>query len=106
MRVLALAGLLVLLVVGSAWAEEVTELETLIADDNAYIRIDKASFDAMLKDYPEAQLRVKLVNDQCLAKMEAAMKAMNRLVYDGVRSQEAKDRKLWDDAKQKCWTLE
>ena len=76
------------------------------------IKIDKASFDAMLKDYPEAKLRVLLTDDSCLAKMEAAMRAMDLYLnpHDGDSfplewlALVTRERwVLWQSVKRDCW---
>lgn len=76
----------------------------------SHIRINKASFDAMLKDYPEAKLRVMLVEDPCLARMEEAMRAMDYWLYPPLNGTIKMSAKIqhglntqWDDAKRECW---
>ena len=106
-RLLLLASFL-LLGVGTAGAAEELQI-TLDGQYSAdgYLMITKESIDKLLRDYPDAYLRVKVMDDPCLAKMEAAMRAMDMLVTDGVRwgvkSQERTARTLWQDTKRECW---
>ena len=101
-RTVLIASVL-LLGVGTAGAEDfdyqVTEL--------GYLKITKESLDNMLRDYPDSHVRVRVMDDPCLVKMEAAMRAMDTLVTDGVRwgvkSQERTARTLWQDTKRECW---
>lgn len=85
--------------------------------DTSVLKIDRASFDAMLKDYPEAKLRVMLVPSWCEEQMQAAMRSWEevwRLEYtsdgkavthvyerDPKKGQAAVD--LWNAAKENCW---
>ncbi len=81
-------------------------------DINGSLKIDKAIFDAILKDYPEAKLRVLLTNDPCLAQMEQAMRIMEKWIpRDIPRSmtfseidQKEIDWRKWDAAKA-CWKV-
>lgn len=43
------------------------------------LKIDRKSFDALMKDYPEAKLRV-LMDDDCTVEMEESMKAIDKYI--------------------------
>jgi hypothetical protein len=84
------------------------------------LKVDRASFDAMLKDYPEAKLRIILVDEYCLTQMAAAMRAMEPYAITGWRTDSAGrtysaeqqiDRNeytsvlaQWVIVKRECWT--
>lgn len=63
---------ILLLGAGEAWAEDSLPQFSL----TGALKIDRASFEALLKDDPDAKLRVMLIDEPCLAQMEAAMRAM------------------------------
>lgn len=87
------------------------------------LKIDRKSFDALLKDYPDAKLRVLLVDERCLAQMEAAMRAMEPFtitwylsdlplaVGGGMRIQVLEENQeaglkaviRWLEVKRECW---
>lgn len=74
---------------------------------DGYLKIDKASFDAMLKDYPGAKLRVMLVNHHCLTSMEEAMRQVD--YYVDPKSKEPQldilnALQTWVNVRRECWS--
>lgn len=77
-------------------------------DATTSIRIDRKSWDAMLKDYPNAKLRVELTEDPCLAKMEEAMRAWDDHITELTNGPhtipgEAWRYEQWNAVKKECW---
>lgn len=83
----------------------------------SHMRITKESLDALLRDHPDAKLRVMVIDDPCLARMEDAMRKMEPFIANGFIvvynfsgwSQSAIDEfhkanELWEETQRECWT--
>lgn len=84
-------------------------------DRSGALIVTKESLDALLRDYPEARLRVVTVPSTCEQRMQAAMTAMDPYVISGLTVREGDPQfedKVWDgwmiykqwaDVKRDCW---
>ncbi len=106
------------LVAGPVYAEDsavVTSVGALsLIDDyqiteQGYLKVTKESLDKMLRDYPDAKLRLQIADDPCLARMEEAMKAVEPwLGYtykdDTIPADFKKAKALFYAVKKECWS--
>ena len=112
---LGLAAGIVLLsgCVGSAQAEVALTVDPgEQAITNEYVKITKESLDALLRDHPDSRLRVMVIDDPCLAKMEKAMRAMDYWIFPPLNGTIKMTAKIqhelnaqWEQTKKDCWRL-
>lgn len=114
MKTLLTTCLLCLLATGVEAGEKLKVLTDEPPSHFALTKKELAELARTLKEYENVELRVKLIDDACLAKMEAAMRAMEpfiphdhgtfmeQLTLKNLEPFKAAS-KQWEAVKKECW---
>lgn len=84
--------------------------------EQGYLMVTKESVDKLLRDYPDAKLRLQIADHPCLARMEEAMRKMEpylgedltmfwRAPAEGLlHDEKMRVKAQWDMVAKECWS--